>query len=125
MSMHTIRIHRKTHTERNPCIAVVIYYTGDAAWSRVFRHRGIHPFCEAERPMTPEETERTDRAWRLHYVAYTSWEGLIEDEYLVTGDLDWCREIHSLCNLHTPLENILPAEAFLNNTAGETPEKEE
>ncbi|MBN8856178.1 MAG: hypothetical protein J0H07_30245 [Sphingobacteriales bacterium] len=125
MSTYTMRVHRKTPTDRNPCVAVVIYYAGDGAWFRVFRHRGIHPICEAERPMTPNEIEITEKSWRLLYIKYDTWEGLITDEYLVTGNLEWCREIHTKSELGTPLEKILPEEAFKKTIAGDSPEKEE
>jgi hypothetical protein len=109
MEGYQVRIHRKTKTERNPQIAAAVCSSGDdiGGWWRVLKHRGIDTDCLAARPMTQTEIEWFKTLSRMRYFTYKSWEGLIQDEFEITGDLTWCRRLYSLSRLRTPLEAII------------------
>jgi hypothetical protein len=107
MERYTISIHLKKKTERNPTIAAVVYNIGEGSWDRILRHRGINREWILLRSMVASEVKHFRQCWRLHSFTYKSWEGLIEDEFLMTGDIEWCKRIHAASRYTKPFWETL------------------
>lgn len=107
---YKMRIHRKKPSERNPYIAIVLYYVGDGSiggYARTLQHKGIEIGFLVERDMLPVEKENTKQSWRIHWITYSTWEGLIEDEFLVTKSRTWCQEIIDAIKIEKTLDDII------------------
>jgi hypothetical protein len=105
-------VFNKKPTDVNPS-RVVIAAIGHDGWGtvmRVFAHKGIDTTPLARRPMVEKEIEVYKKAWRTWHMPYKKWENLIADEWDVTGDVSWCRELIK----HAGAINIdkLPKELF-------------
>ena len=111
--MYKITIHRKTPTKKNPQIVVAAMHGNSEDWgtfTRTFKHKGIDPSCIAERDMTKEEIKYVNQCWRLHWFSYTQWEHLIQDEWKVTGSLEWVNKLLEISGLKETITEILKPE---------------
>lgn len=105
---YVVGIHLKQPTEANPTMAVAVYHVGGfGPWHRTLRHRGVDTMPVLLRPMTPEETEVEKKTWRMYSSAYRTWEGLIKDEYHITRDIEWVKQIYALSGLTQPLYDLI------------------
>jgi len=96
--IYKIRLHRKTATEPNPHSLALVFWENSnfGPWRRTFRHRKIDAAWIAERDMTENEKQLVKRSWRLHYMLYKNWEGLISDEVQITNDTKWIENLKTL-----------------------------
>lgn len=93
--------------KRNPFILAVVMSDGDGGWRRILKHRGICSWPVAGREMTIGEIIRMQRSWRLRYYRYKDWYGLIEDEWAITFNLEWCLQLVKISKLEINLEAIV------------------
>ncbi|WP_343566254.1 hypothetical protein [Sphingobacterium sp.] len=108
--MYKVRIHRKNSTTRNPhgLVAVMIGTEGDlSAFKRVFKHRGIDSDWLTEREMTESERFKSTISWRLQTYVYSNWKELIEDEWLITHDMAWIKELLQISKLSISIDDLI------------------
>ena len=109
--MYVISIHNRRPTEKSAGTLSVLFF-GDSedhgTWTRTMNHRGINSTPIARRPMVEYELENAKKALRLHWINYTNWKALIEDEYAATdgNDREWIEKLISISKLSITFEEV-------------------
>ena len=77
-------ISKKSKHSRNLAPLIIIY--SHSEWPlRSLAPKNLHHDVEIWRAMSEYEIEVMSKAWRMKYIAYRSWSGLIEDEERCVG----------------------------------------
>lgn len=108
--MSHIHIHTQFPTKANPYVVHAVLWDKDNSpvIDKTLRRRGINRFVSASRPMTLDELERYKTIWRIYTYRYQTWEGLIEDEWMLTGDKIWVLRLYEESKLQIPLSTVVP-----------------
>lgn len=79
-------------------ICVVMYGSSNdfGTWLRKLKALGVKTACETRRNMTDSERSQEELAWRLHFIRYKTWYGLIRDEWRCTKNREWIEELIAL-----------------------------
>ena len=91
-------IFTKKPTEKNPYILAVAMMSPDSwgSFLRTFKHKGIFTEPIARRPMVDFERDNMTRIHRLTWFKYKTWEALIKNEWEITQDVNWCKQLIEL-----------------------------
>ena len=92
-SLNQVWVVTRTPTPRNKYIIIAAMASERDSWDRVLKHKNADTSRIALRPMTAAEAITADKAWRMMYYKYESWEVFINEEWNITQDPSWIAEL--------------------------------